>query len=265
MSDLLTILAGDAVEQLKRLADGSVHCVVTSPPYDKLRNYKGLSEADFQVLGHELYRVLCPGGILCWNVGDSMVDGSESLTSSKQKIFFRESVGFRIHDTMIYERTNFGHPERARYHQAFEYVFILSKGAPRVFNPITDKKNAWAGTGTFGRNTVRESDGSMGERPRNIIAEYGMRTNVWRGKTRGQEDCCKGAKHPAMMPKWLARDLILSWSNPGDVILDPMAGSGTTGQMALETGRKTILIEAERDYLELIRDGCQKTPGLQLA
>lgn len=249
---------------MKPLPDGSIQLVVTSPPYDNLRTYGGHSW-DFENTARQLTRLLCDGGIICWNVGDSVVDGSETLTSCKQKIFFREECGLRIHDTMIYEKSNFGQPERSRYHQLFEYVFVLSKGKPRCFNPIKDKPNAWAGTGTFGRNTLRESDGTMGERKRNIIEPFGMRGNVWRGNTRGQEDCCDGVSHPAMMPKWLARDLILSWSNVGDTVLDPMAGSGTTATEALALGRKAISIEVNGDYVPLIdRATSNVTLGLPL-
>jgi DNA modification methylase len=264
MTDRLQIIQGDALEMLRTLPSESVHLVVTSPPYDKLRTYGGYSW-DFEGIARELYRVLVPGGVLCWNVNDSTVDGSETLTSCKQKIFFREQVGFRVHDTMIYEKLNFSHPESSRYHQMFEYVFVLSKGALRVFNPIKDKPNKYAGTGTFGVNSLRERDGTMKVRKRNIIEAFGRRGNVWKGKTRGQEDVCGECPHPAMMPKWLARDLILSWSNPGDVVLDPMAGSGTTGTEAIANARRAILIELNPAYVELIRQRTNVTPGLPLS
>lgn len=260
---LLAILHGDSAERMRTLANGSVQLVVTSPPYDQLRAYGGHSW-DFAATAKELYRVLCDGGVVCWNVGDSVVDGSETLTAFRQALFFKDVCGFCVHDTMIYEKTNFGQPSHNRYHQLFEYVFVLSKGKPRVFNPIKDKPNAWAGTGTFGKNTLRESNGEMGTRPRNIISEWGMRGNVWRGNTRGQEDICQSNQHPAMMPKWLARDLILSWSNPSDIVLDPMAGGFTTCIAALELGRRTIGIEIHEPYVELAREACANvTPSFE--
>lgn len=249
----MTVLHGDAAVKLGELAAGSVHLCVTSPPYDRLRTYgQDRLEWDFVRIAHELFRVLSPGGVLCWIVGDATVNGSETLTSFRQAIYFKDAVGFRIHDTMIYHKKNFGHPSRNRYHQIFEYVFILSKGRPRCFNGLKDKRNAWAGAlGTFGRNTIRESDGTVGLRKRNTITPLGMRTNVWHGKTRGQEEMCRSLPHPAMMPKWLARDLILSWSNPGDTVLDPMAGSFTVCQQAVLQGRKAIGIELNAEYLPL--------------
>lgn len=251
------IIIGDSATVLPTLADNSVQLVVTSPPYDDLRTYgsiKRFAWEDFTVVAKELYRVLCDGGVLCWNVGDSVVGGSETLTSAKQAIYFKDVCGFRVHDTMIYEKVNFGNPERTRYHQLFEYVFILSKGVPRCFNPIKDKPNIYAGSGTFGRNTGTQRDGSITERKRSVITEFGMRGNVWRGNTAGQETMCEGSKHPAPMPFWLARDLIQSWSNSGDLVLDPFGGSGTTGKAAEFLGRKWILIDINPEYAVLQRE-----------
>lgn len=185
---------------MDRMAPKAVKLIVTSPPYDNLRTYKGY-DFDFERIAMGCHRVLDDGGVLAWIVNDSTVDGSETLTSCKQKIFFVEQCGFRIHDTMIYEKLNFSHPEKNRYHQVFEYVFILSKGRPKTFNPIKDKKNKTAGAlGNLGVNTFTERDGTKSQRAKKMTAEYGMRHNVWLGKTRGQEDMCKVLKHSAMMP-----------------------------------------------------------------
>ena len=232
------------------MPDRSIQCCVTSPPYDSLRTYGGYTW-DFEATARELQRVMVVGGIICWNVGDSVVDGSETLTSFKQAIFFKDVLGLRVHDTMIYEKVNFGHPEKVRYHQAFEYVFILSTGAPRCFNPLKDKPNVYAGTQTWGRNSVREANGEMTLRKKNTITDFGMRLNVWRGKTSGQERSTAGSLHPAAMPEWLAGDLILSWSNPGDTVLDPFAGAGTVGLMANKHGRKSLLLELNPEYCQI--------------
>lgn len=261
-------IIGDCLAVLPTLESGSVQLSVTSPPYDNLRTYGGIKPftwEDFEIVARELYRVLCEGGVLCWNVGDSVVDGSETLTSAKQKIFFRERCGFRVHDTMIYEKANFSHPETVRYQQCFEYVFVLSKGAPRTFNAIKDRKNAQAGQpGSFGQNSKRERDGTLKPMAKHITKEFGSRTNIWKGLTAGQENVCAALEHPAMMPFWLARDLILSWSNPGDLVLDPFFGSGTTGKAAELLGRKWLGIEISREYEKLSRDRTAQQ-GLQLS
>ena len=267
MTPTCQIIQGDAAAMLATLPKASVQLVMTSPPYNDCRRYEGRVTAwDFEATATELERTLCSGGVICWNVGSQVVDGSETLTPFKQAIYFVDQCGLRLHDTMIYEKLNFSHPERVRYHQVFEYVFILSKGDPRCFNPIKDKKNLTAGcVGNLGVNTFTERDGSKSVRSKKVTAEYGMRGNVWRGKTRGQEDMCEELPHPAMMPKWLARDLILSWSNPGDTVLDPLCGSGTTLKQALEVGRNAIGIEISKVYCALIQQQIQTTPGLALA
>lgn len=265
MSDALTILQGDWVEQSKALSDESVHLVVTSPPYDNLRTYGKELPFDFESVARAIERVLAPGGVCCWNVNDSVVDGSETLTSCEQKIFFRRELGLRVHDTMIYEKANGSKPDRWRYNPCMEYVFIFSKGRPRCFNPIRDKPNVTAGKPCFGLHTMRERDGSMSVRKeRKVAAAFGIRSNVWKGLTRGQEDCGSALDHPAMMPKWLARDLILSWSNAGDLVCDPMAGSGTVGVEAIQTGRRAILCDRNPDYVKLIEQNCDVTHGLKL-
>lgn len=262
MSDPAKIMQGDALIRLRDdVAIESIHCVVTSPPYDNLRSYAGNCDWNFEGIAAELYRVLTPGGVVCWNVGDSVVNGSETLTSFRQAIHFVDRVGFRMHDTMIWQKSNFSNPEKARYHQLFEYVFILSKGKPRVFNPICDKLNKYSSP--LGKNTFRKTDGERAERAITKGREFGMRGNVWLGNTRGQEIVCAECKHPAMMPKWLAKDLVLSWTNSGDVVCDPFAGSGTTGEAAISNGRRFVGIELNADYIPLIVNSCRQQ-GLAL-
>jgi len=179
--------------------------------------------------------------------------GSESLNSFKQALYFKE-IGFNIHDTMIYQKNNFSNPSTNRYHQVFEYMFILSKGTPKTFNPIVDRKNIYAGYSTLGENTTRKQDGSFSKQKKRVIKPFGMRYNVWKGNTSGQENMCKAIAHPATFPLWLARDHIISWSNENDVVLDPFMGSGTTGVACKELGRKFIGIDIESSYVDLAKE-----------
>ena len=267
MTPSCRIICGDAAAVLRTLPEASVQCVVTSPPYDDLRTY-GRKETvfDFPAVAMALESVLCDGGVICWNVGAQVVDGSESLAPFKQAIFFVEQCGLNLHDTMLYAKTNGSKPDPTRYNQSFEYVFVLSKGKPRAINLIRDKPNVTAGRQALGRWTVRQRDGSMKEREyRKEAAEFGVRPNIWVGLTRGQEDICQSQPHPAMMPRWLARDMILSWSNEGDTVLDPFCGSGTTLRQAMETGRGAIGIDLSTEYCELTERECgNSTPGLAL-
>ena len=241
----------NCLDTMRRMPSDYVDLVVTSPPYDGLREYNGYS-FDFEAIATELYRIMKPGGVVVWVVGDGTEAGSESCTSFRQALYFRE-LGFLLHDTMIFEKHNFASPSSTRYHQIFEYMFVFSKGKPSVFNPIRDKKNKYAGSGTFGKNTRRQADGTMKEMKKNVIADMGIRTNIWRyivGNMNGDDACA--LEHPAIFPEQLAADHIHTWSNPGDLVYEPFGGSGTTPKMAHIMGRRWIASEMSAEYCELI-------------
>ena len=228
---------------MQRMADNYIDLTVTSPPYDGLRTYNGYS-FPFEDIARELYRVTKPG----WVVGDATINGSESVTSFKQALYFKE-IGFNLHDTMIYQKRNFSNPSNNRYHQIFEYMFVFSKGKPKTFNPIIDRKNVEAGkVGSWGRNTVRQVDGTFKENTRKINKEYGQRYNIWRINTEMHP------LHPAQFPEQLANDHILSWSNEGDMIYDPFAGSGTTVKMSIINNRNCIASEISYEYCEIMKN-----------
>lgn len=246
MADCLTIMyeMGDAVIDL----------TVTSPPYDTLRSYNGMddwNDAKWQSVIAELYRVTKNGGVVVWIVGDAVVKGSETGTSFKQALWAMD-CGFRLHDTMIWAKDTTPFPMSNRYDQAFEYMFIWSKGAPKTVNLIADKPNKYAGTSAHG--TVRNPDGStvalsavrLGLDRK--IRDFGSRLNYWMQPT---EKNSKAFGHPAMFPVTLAQDHIVSWSNPGDVVFDPFMGSGTTGKAAYDLGRNFIGVERDETYFAI--------------
>lgn len=240
----IVIYHGDAAEISPRI--GLVDLVITSPPYDNLRDYGGHGFS-FEPVAQAIIGAMQEGSVLMWNVGDEVIDGGESGSSFRQVLFFMQWLV--LHDTMIYEKSNFSNPSTNRYHQLFEFMFVLSKGPPKTFNPILDKRNAYGVC--WGRNTFREKSGEMGERKRNKAREFGMRGNVWRMNTAGQENICQPLFHPAQMPLRMASDHIISWSNAGEIVLDPMCGAGTTLRAAKDLGRKAIGIEICEKYCEI--------------
>lgn len=251
------LMLGDCIKGLRSLEDGAVDLTVTSPPYDNLRSYNGFS-FDFESIAHELFRVTAPGGVLVWVVGDETVNGSETGTSLRQALYFRDVCGFRLADTMIYHKTDSAFPRfgHRKYPAAFEYMFVLSKGPIKTFNLIKDRQNKLAGQVMSG--TVRQKDGST--KPSRAagkkVADIGARSNVWgysTGRGKSSSDAC-AYKHPAIFPEALARDHILSWSEPGDVVLDPFLGSGTTGKMAVAHGRRFIGFEISSEYLAIAEE-----------
>ena len=240
----VTLYHGDNVTLMREMESESVDLVVTSPPYDNLRTYGGHTW-DFAGVAGEMTRLLKPGGVIVWVVADATVDGSETLTSMRQAIHFKDVCWLNVHDTMIWSKGGFTAVGSLviRYAPVFEYMFILSKGKPATFNPIKDRKNKWAGFKNHG--TIRRRDGSTKTVSNNTaMAEYGQRFNIWEIPNPG----IAGNQHPAVFPIRLAMDHIQSWSNPGDTVLDPFSGSGTTCLAAMQMGRNGIGLDAEEKY-----------------
>lgn len=243
----------DCLEGLRKIPDGIIDLTVTSPPYDDLRTYDGCFTFDFERVANELLRVTKEGGVVVWIVNDATIKGGESGTSFKQALYFKE-IGFRLSDTMIWEKPTFTATGalRYRYAQVFEYMFILVKGAkPKTFNPIMDRPNKSFGDVKHG--TVRQADGATKDisSKGKAIKEFGQRFNVWRISP---DKTNRGDGHPAIFPEQLVRDHILSWSNPDDLILDPFMGSGTTAKAALSLGRKYIGFEISEKYCKMANE-----------
>lgn len=251
------------VTGLKKLEEGCIDMVCTSPPYDDLRTYNDSSKWDFGVfeqVAKELARVIKPGGVIMWNVGDATIDGSETLSSFRQALYFVDECGLKMHDTMIYQKSSSSYPAHegsVRYSQVFEYCFVLSKGKPSAINLIKDRKNRWAGTTSFGTRTTRTADGELKKSGNKVkVQEFGFRDNIWLinnsfGFTSNAKD---SYSHPAIMPYDLALGHIKSWSNPGDLVLDPFMGSGTTALAAYQLDRDYIGFEIDEEYWSLCQD-----------
>jgi DNA modification methylase len=248
---------GKAEEALITLPKNSIDLTITSPPYDTLRSYEGI-KWDFEVfkrLANELYRVTKPGGFVVWVVGDKTINGSETLTSMEQALYFKKECKFKMHDTMIYEKNGFANPSNNRYHQVWEYMFVLVKDKWKTFNPLKDRPNKYAGQTRWGKNTSRQKDGSLKTKPDTApTAEFGMRFNIWKINAGGNVSTSDkiAFDHPAIFPEQLAHDHILTWTNEGDIVLDPMCGSGTTLKMAALLNRQYIGIDCVENYINNI-------------
>ena len=233
---------------MKDIPDKSVDMVLTSPPYDNLRTYNGSldwGEHIWKPVIKELYRVVKDGGVVVWVVGDATIKGSETGTSFKQALYFKK-CGFNLHDTMIWQKTNpMPKVKTKRYFDVFEYMFVFSKGVPKTLNPIL--VNCKLG-GKIYNSTCKNIGGENGRTKKTFtLNKQRNKNNIWEFAIAQNK-----TSHPAIFPEKLANDHIISWSNEGDTILDPMAGSGTTLKMAKLNNRNYIGIEISPEYIDII-------------
>ena len=246
--EINNIYCTECVAGMRKLPDGFIDLTVTSPPYDNLRTYNGFAW-DFEATARELYRITKDGGVVVWVVGDATIKGSETGTSFRQALLFKE-IGFNLHDTMIYEKNGTGACGSNKcYWQTFEYMFVFSKGNIKTVNRLSNGKHQM----TAGGSRIKK-DGSkkIENRVANMDKEQ-IRSNIWKysvGKASGDDV----VNHPAKFPEQLAGDHILSWSNPGDLVFDPFMGSGTTAKLAVANGRNFLGFDLSNDYCELAKN-----------
>lgn len=243
MMELNKIYCGDNCDLLGQLPRDCVDLVVTSPPYDDLRTYGGHTW-DFYGVAWQLKRVLKPGGVIVWVVSDATKDGSETGTSMEQALHFKR-LGLNLWDTMIWDKGVPTTPTESRYYATWEYCFVFSKGKPQALNFLTDRKNVTAGSKRTALKNCRKEERQYGGKEF-VTQETGRRFNVWTiNPYSGTND------HPAIFPEKLAKDHIISWSNLGDLVLDPFTGSGTTCKAAKELGRNFLGFEINPEYCKI--------------
>lgn len=251
------VYQGDSAVLLKQIPNNFIDLTVTSPPYDNLRDYKGYT-FDFETIAKELYRVTKDGGVVVWVVGDATINGSETGTSFRQALFFK-GCGFYLHDTMIYYKSSYLHQNCDRYQQEFEYMFVFSKGKIITFNELREQKK-WMDR----RKPSQRINGKKNNKNglQSVIKIDKPRGNVWIYNVGGghvtRDSFAHG--HPAIFPEQLAKDHIISWSNEGDLVFDPFAGSGTTLKMAQLMGRNYLGFEIAEEYIPLINKRLQQKP-----
>lgn len=246
----------NCLDTMSRMPDEYVDLIVTSPPYDDLRTYDEAYDFQFDLVAREISRVLKFGGVCVWVVGDATKNGSETGSSFRQALFFMDTCGLKLHDTMIWNKGGFSAVGslRSRYAPVFEYMFVFSKGSPKCFNPIKDRPNKNAGRVTGG--TIRNADGTTKPMSKKMtIADFGQRFNIWE-----QSPVRQRGGHPAPFPIDLAQDHILSWSNLQDLVYDPFLGSGTTCVAAKKLNRRYIGSEMNDVYFASAKERIENTP-----
>lgn len=243
------LIVADAIAELKSWKTPCVDLTVTSPPYDNLRNYNGY-DFDAEAMLSAILHVTKSGGVCVWVVGEK-INGGRSLTSFDHAFVGRDA-GWTVHDVMIYQKRNTPFMRSNAYTNCYELMLVFSNGKPKTFNPIMEptKRHGWE---TAVHN--KGPDAQNNKRPVKL-KKAKTKTNIWPYAVGfGGTTTDKVAfKHPAVFPEKLAEDHILSWSNKGDTVLDPMCGSGTTCKMAARNNRNWIGIDISKEYIEITKE-----------
>lgn len=251
MIELNNFYIDESVNFMKEtLSDNFVDLTITSPPYDDLRVYNGF-KFDYKSVLNELYRITKDCGVVVWVVGDKTKNGSETLTSFEHALYAKE-IGFNVHDTMIYAKNNpVPQVDKSRYTQSFEYMFVLSKGKPKTVNRIMIDC-LHKGVVHKGKNKLNEEN--IDRKIDRAVKDKKPLANIWYYNIGTNQSCTDkfGSKHPAIFPEELAKDHILTWSNEGDIVFDPMCGSGTVCKMAYLNNRNFIGVDMSKEYIEEI-------------
>jgi site-specific DNA-methyltransferase (adenine-specific) len=246
------IIEGNCIDIMKEFDDEVIDLTITSPPYDDLRNYKGFV-FPFENIAKELFRITKQGGVVVWVVADATIKSTETGTSFKQALYFKE-IGFNLHDTMIFRKKNpIPQIYRKRYNNEFEFMFVFSKGVVKTHNSLmVDCMHAGLElNGTTYKNYSKNEQ--VREKLANPVKDKKIKGNIWEYVVGKKQEDQEAKGHPAPFPCQLVRDHVFSWTNPDDIVFDPMSGSGTTCRVAAEMERKYIGIDISSEYCEIAR------------
>ena len=264
------IICGDCRKVLPELPDNSINLVLTSPPYANRRKdaYGGIPEKDyvqwFIPIAQEIYRVLSPTGSFFLNIKPHVTKGERSLYVFELVLALCNDVGFKLKDEFCWVKNPFPGKLSGRFKNAFEPVYHFTKSP---LNKITFHPLA-CGTPTKPESIKRSYRKQCGA-PANKSGMTGMNTqnirhlpisrpsNVVIANNVSNQFMLK-QHHPATFPEQLCGFFILSFSNTGDIVLDPFVGSGTTCVVAKKLNRKCIGIDTVLSYCELANERLQQ-------
>jgi site-specific DNA-methyltransferase (adenine-specific) len=248
------IYCTDCVEGMKQIPGSSIDLVVTSPPYDSIRNYNGFT-FDLHATGQGIHRVLRDGGIAAMVLQDQTSNFGKSLTSFRTVLDWCDNIGFKLFECVIYRKYG---PEGAWWRNRFrvdhEYMPIFLKGnRPNYFDKeplkIPSKHGGKVMTGSGSRRT----DGKTNHAVTRMINPTKCRGTVWDYLMAGDKDPIK-RKHPAPFPDQIPKDFIGCFCPPGGIVLDPFMGCGSTAMAALALGRRFIGFEISPEYCSLAEE-----------
>lgn len=259
------VYCSNNIDVLRAISDNSVDIVITSPPYDDIREYKGNYKVDLTEIGKEVYRILKEGGIYAMVIQDQTKNFSKSLTSFRTAISHVDLIGFKLFETCIYQKLgNEGAWWSKRFRVDHEYIHIFLKGPkPQYFNKEPIKiPSKHAGARMTGC-AIRKTDGTTEKSKSIVINKLKCPGTIWNYANGGDKNKLK-RRHPAVFPDKIPHDLIQVFCPENGLVLDPMCGSGSTLVQAAKLGKRFIGIDVEQEYIKISKERLEHECGVKL-
>jgi site-specific DNA-methyltransferase (adenine-specific) len=267
------ILQGDCREALKTIPDHSVDLVVTSPPYADQRKstYGGVSADNyvrwFAPVSAELFRVLKPSGSFVLNIKEKVVE-AERHTYVIELILEMKRQGWLWTEEYIWHKRNC-YPGKwpNRFRDAWERCIHFTK--QKQFNMY--QESVMVPTGDWAKSRLKNLSETDKRRDNSKVESgFGKKISNWIGRDMAYPTNvlhfateCANKNHPATFPLELPNWFIRLFTKPGDVVLDPFLGSGTTAVAAKRAGRRYIGIELLPEYVEMAISSVAQQAGIQ--
>jgi DNA modification methylase len=266
------ILRGSAEDELRGLPDGIVQATITSPPYFRQKDYGAKNQLGWEATVEEyvgslkrifehLLRVTMPGGTCFFVVGDTYINKSLQLVPQRLAIAAHE-CGWTLRNDLIWAKSDAA-PDGAadRWRFAHEHILFLAKSARgykfnadeiRVpYSPVTLRR--WADGQKYGGDKAKDEAGPQGQR---FKRGKTFRLNEKGTIPRDVIECATARSrldHFATFPLELIEQFVLAATERGDLVLDPFAGTATTGAATVRNGRRFLGIELNPAYAKIAR------------
>lgn len=238
---------------LRDVPDASVRLVLTSPPYDDARTYEGTNApVDFAELADFLIRVLVPGGTLAMVLDGAVNDGELSVTPYRVICEWAVRPEWMLAQVLAYGR--YGQPGAyaGRFRRDHEPLIIFRKrGGDPVCNKdcIAEARKHQRGAANYRWATKRDGSKATVANTERVVREIRHRGSIWDyGPVGYGHDDSAATGHPATFAEAFALDAVRVWSNPGELVCDPFAGSGTVARACLDLSRSFVGAELVEKY-----------------
>lgn len=245
---MINLMQGDCLELMKELPDASVDLTVTSPPYNIGKEYETRVALELYLewqrsIIKEVVRITKDGGSICWQVGNYIDKGAVYPLDCLLFSAFIEA-GVTPRNRIVW---HFGHGLHCkhRFSGRHETVLWFTKGENKAFNLDAVRiPQKYPGKKHFKGEKKGELSGNpLGKNPEDVWTISNVKNNH-----------PEKTAHPCQFPEELASRLIKALSNPGDTVLDPFVGSGTSGACAVRLGRKFIGMELNEKYFDIAKE-----------